>query len=238
MPLTRTRRRPRAAVSASACRRPCRGVLGGRDRDADVAVAGKAGDVGRAVGVVGLGEAALGVVDPPAQLEAAELGLQRRDIGVDDGLGLGRVQRAGRALLGEPSRGQERLVGVPARLVGDVDVDRVQLAVGEVLAVAQRDRDVLVADAELERVADEVRVAGHHPQRRRADALDAAGHAVALVVAQLELERAVGALGVDARVEVLGELDALARLERGRVDGVRRRAVAVGDRVGLVGRRR
>ena len=78
------------------------------------------------------------------------------------------------------------------------------------LVLPSASADVLVTDAELERLAHEVRVADHHAHGRRADALDAAGHARAGVVAHLDLQRAVAALGVDARVEVLGELDALA----------------------------
>ena len=96
--------------------------------------------------------------------------------------------------------------------------------------------DVLVADAELERLAHELRVADHHAHGRRADPLDAAGDARAGVVAHLDLQRAVAALGVDARVEVLGELDALSGGDRARVDRVGRRAVAVGDRVRRVWR--
>ena len=90
--------------------------------------------------------------------------------------------------------------------------------------------DVLVADAELERLAHELRVADHHAHVVGLIRLSPR-HARPLVVAHLELERAVGALGVDARVEVLVELDALARRDRARVDRVGRRAVAVGDRV-------
>ena len=151
-------------------------------------------------------------------------------------VGLRRAARARRAVARQLAGLQERLVGLPAGGRGDVDVDAVQLAVAELGAGRERDAGRVVADPDAERVAHEVLVADVHAHGVGVHARDARADPRALLIAELDLQRAVAALEVVPRVELLGELDGLAGADRARVDRVGHPAVAVLDRVGGVRR--